>query len=79
MIEYFKFIEAMRATSSSTQKVEIIKDSNILIKKYLEYTYNPFKQYYVTSKTCIKNSHLKQVHSLSLFEVLDKLTGSNRT
>ena len=28
MIEYFKFIEAMRATSSSTQKVEIIKNAS---------------------------------------------------
>ena len=74
-----QFIDKMRSTSSSTKKVDIILDSNILIKKYLEYTYNPFKQYYVTSKTCIKNSHLKQVHSLSLFEVLDKLTNREVT
>mgnify|MGYP003624739386 FL=1 len=55
MIEYFKFIEAMRATSSSTQKVEIIKNASSDIHTLLEYTYNPFKQYYVTSKTCKKN------------------------
>ena len=67
------FIEKMRATSSSTDKVQIIKDSSPFIHKVLEYTYNPFKQYYVTSKTCIKNSHLKQNHSFNLFEVLDKL------
>ena len=67
------FIEKMRATSSSTDKVQIIKDSSPFIHKVLEYTYNPFKQFYVTSKTCIKNSHLKQNHSFSLFEVLDKL------
>ena len=48
----------MRATSSSTQKVEIIKGASSHIHTILEYTYNPFKQYYVTSKTCIKNSHL---------------------
>ena len=67
------FIEKMRATSSSTDKIQIIKDSSPFIHKVLEYTYNPFKQFYVTSKTCIKNSHLKQKHSFNLFEVLDKL------
>ena len=63
----------MRATSSSTDKVQIIKDASPFVHKALEYTYNPFKQFYVTSKTCIKNSHLKERHSLDLFEVLDKL------
>ena len=67
------FINRMRATSSSTDKVEIIKEASPFIHKALEYTYNPFKQFYVTSKTCIKNSHLKERHSLDLFEVLDKL------
>jgi DNA ligase-1 len=66
----------MRSTSSSTEKVGIIKEASPYAHKALEYAYNPYKQYYVTSKTCIKNSHLKQVHSLDLFEVLDKL--SNR-
>lgn len=68
-----QFIEEMRATSSSTDKVQIIKDASPFVHKALEYTYNPFKQFYVTSKTCIKNSHLKERHSLDLFEVLDKL------
>ena len=71
-----QFIDNMRSTSSSTEKVGIIKEASPYAHKALEYTYNPYKQYYVTSKTCIKNSHLKQVHSLDLFEVLDKL--SNR-
>jgi len=71
-----KFIEKMRSTSSSLEKVEIIKNSNDFIHKVLEATYNPYKQYYVTSKTCIKNSHLVKKHKLSLFEVLDML--SNR-
>ena len=68
-----QFIKEMRATSSSTDKVQIIKDASPFVHKALEYTYNPFKQFYVTSKTCIKNSHLKERHSLELFEVLDKL------
>ena len=73
MIELQNFIEAMRATSSSTDKVQIIKEASPFVHKTLEYTYNPFKQFHVTSKTCIKNSHLKERHGLDLFEVLDKL------
>ena len=73
------FIEKMRATSSSTDKVQIIKEASPFVHKALEYTYNPFKQFYVTSKTCIKNSHLKERHSLDLFEVLDKLTNREVT
>ena len=76
MQELKEFIENMRSTSSSLEKVEIIKNSSKFIHKVLEATYNPYKQYYVTSKTCIKNSHLVKKHKLSLFEVLDML--SNR-
>ena len=67
------FIEEMRATSSSTDKVQIIMEASPFVHKVLEYTYNPFKQFYITSKTCIKNSYLKERHGLDLFEVLDKL------
>ena len=74
MIELKEFIEQMRSTSSALEKIEIIKGSSEFIHKILEYTFNPFKQYYVTSKTCIKNANLKSNHSLDLFELLDKLT-----
>ena len=74
MIELTNFIEAMRATSSSTEKVQIIKDSSSYIHKILEYTYNPFKQYYVTSKTCIKNKDkINRIQDFTLFSVLDML------
>ena len=77
MVELQNFIDKMRATSSSTDKVQIIKDADPFIHKVLEYTYNPFKQYYVTSKTCIKNSQLINediAHlGLELFNVLDQL------
>ena len=72
-LDFNNFIDKMRATSSSTEKVQIIKNSNEFIHKVLEYTYNPFKQYYVTSKTCRKNITLVKQHNLDLFEVLDKL------
>ena len=83
MIELQNFIDNMRATSSSTDKVQIIKDAGPFIHKVLEYTYNPFKQYYVTSKTCIKNSQLINediAHlGLELFNVLDQLNTRNVT
>ena len=72
MIELSSFIEQMRSTSSANDKVEIIKNSSDFIHKILEYTYNPFKQYYVTSKTCIKNSDKITNHNYPIFEMLDK-------
>jgi len=80
MIELTNFIKAMRATSSSTDKVKIIKESSSYIHSILEYTYNPFKQYYVTSKTCIKNKDkINKDQNLTLFELLDKLTNREVT
>ena len=78
MTKLNQFIEDMRATSSSTQKVQIIKDADPFIHKVLEYTYNPFKQYYVTSKTCKKNSNLINERFSNgykdIFHLLDDLT-----
>ena len=68
------FIEEMRATSSSKEKVQIIKDASPFIHKVLEYTYNPFKQYYVTSKTCKKNGGKVGYDDYTLFALLDMLT-----
>ena len=74
MTELKEFIEKMRATSSSLEKVEIVKNSSPFIHKILEYTYNPFKQYHVTSKTCKKNSDKVALGHHTLFETLDYLT-----
>jgi DNA ligase 1 len=74
MTELKEFIEKMRATSSSLEKVKIVKDASPFIHKILEYTYNPFKQYYVTSKTCKKNSDKVALGHHTLFETLDYLT-----
>ena len=78
MTELNSFIEQMRSTSSANDKVEIIKNSSNFIHKILEYTYNPFKQFYVTSKTCIKNKDLIDYNFMNsdIFELLDSL--SNR-
>jgi len=76
MTELQNFIDDMRATSSSTDKIAIIARSSAFIHKVLEYTYNPFKQYYTTSKTCKKNSDKCYYDGRDLypFELLDSLS-----
>ena len=69
----------MRATSSSNEKVEILKQQSDFIKQVLEYTYNPYKQYHVTSKTCKKNSDKISYTDYTLFDLLDKLTNRDVT
>jgi DNA ligase-1 len=72
------FVEQMQATSSSLDKVEILKNldgfSEGFIIKVLEYTYNPYKQYNVTSKTIKKNPDLHRIGYVDLFYLLDALS-----
>jgi DNA ligase-1 len=79
MKEVKDFVEQMRATSSSNEKVEILKQQSDFIKQVLEYTYNPYKQYHVTSKTCKKNIHLHSHCNHTLFGLLDILTNRKAT
>ena len=79
MIELTNFIEAMRATSSSTEKSAIIARSSTFIHNVLHATYNPYKQYYVTSKTCKKNHDKIKKGNVGLFELLDKLSSREVT
>ena len=68
------FIEQMRDTSSSLEKIEILKQQSDFIKKVLEYTYNPYKQYHLTSKTLIKNKDIVEKSGyFDLFYLLDAL------
>jgi DNA ligase 1 len=80
MQELKQFIEKMRATSSSLDKVEILKKQSNFIKEVLEYTYSPYKQYNVTSETCKKNSKLVEMGPITpLFKLLDKLSNREAT
>ena len=79
MIELFNFINEMRSTSSATDKIAIITRSSAFIHKVLEATYNPYKQYHVTGKTCKKNNDLldKTVFDFmdgDIFKLLNSLT-----
>jgi len=68
------FIEEMKATSSTNDKKEILKkyDSPSL-RRLFEYTYSPFKQYYVTSDNLKKRADLIADTHTDLFSLLDDL------
>lgn len=69
-----QFIEEMKATSSTNDKKDIIKryDSQYF-RKVLNYTYHPFKKYYVTSDNLKKHSDLIFDCYDTLFQMLDDL------
>jgi len=79
MTQLQDFIDEMRGTSSATDKIAIIARSSTFIHNVLEATYNPYKQYHVTSKTCIKNNDLidRTVFNFmdgDIFKLLNSLT-----
>ncbi len=71
-----KFVDEMKSTSSLNEKKVIIDSikTDKFITSSLNYTYDPYKKYYVTSKTCKKNSGLFKynLHN-DLFDLLDDL------
>ena len=80
MKELKDFVDEMRATSSSLEKVKILKKQSNYIQGILEFTYNPYKQYHVTSKTCIKNKDIVTPYfGKTLFDLLDDLTNRHMT
>ncbi len=74
--ELKQFVDKMKNTSSLNEKkviIESIKD-NEFITKALNYTFDPYKKYYVTSKTCKKNKDkVDLVQDFTLFSMLDML------
>lgn len=77
------FIDLSNESNSNTDKlaaIEAFKDNqNVLLA--LQYTYDPFKQYYVTSKNCKKRNDLIAPFSTydNLFSMLDDLAGRQIT
>jgi len=71
------FVREMKANSKTTVKKEIIhiyKGHSFLVK-LVQYTYDPFRVYHVTSKTCRANPNLcdpNQCHD-TIFDLLDDL------
>jgi len=71
-----KFVEEMKSTSSLNEKKVIIDSikNDEFITSSLNYTYDPYKKYYVTSKTCKKNNGLFKYNLYNnLFDLLDDL------
>ena len=74
LIKLATFIEEMKATSSTNSKKEILKKhDSFFLRRVLEYVYNPFKQFNVTSDNLRKNSNLSDNVYSDLFVMLDDL------
>ena len=71
------FVKEMKANSKTTVKKEIINryKEDSFLKKLVQYTYDPFKVYHITSKTCRANPDLLDVvHGYdNIFALLDDL------
>ena len=71
------FVDEMKKNSSLIAKKAIINayGKNPFIKSALVYAYDPYKKYYVTSKTCKKNKELCDMNKIhdSIFHLLNDL------
>ncbi len=81
--ELQEFVNKMKSTSSLLEKkviIDSVKD-NKFITASLNYTYDPYKKYYVTSKTCKKNFNLRDPNYIhgTIFELLNDLNSRTYT
>jgi DNA ligase-1 len=77
------FIIKSNETNSNTDKINVIKEFSQYpeVVKAFEYTYSPFKKYYVTSKNCQTRNELvasKNIYD-NIFDLLDSLNNRNIT
>jgi DNA ligase-1 len=79
----YDFVEQSNSTNSNTEKLEVLKTYTKydVVRKALLYTYDPYKQYYVTSKNCKKRNDLVAPENLydDFFSLLDDLNDRNIT
>ena len=75
-----QFVNEMQATSSSLDKVEILKKYKDIpnFQALLKATYDPYFQYYVTSKSCLKHRDMAaepngEITEESIIFILDAL------
>ncbi len=71
----YDFIKDMNASTSSNDKIDLIRFSKPEVRKVLFYTYNTFQQYNITPKVLDKRLDLCNKHTKfeSVFELLDSL------
>jgi len=69
------FILKMNCSTSSNDKVDIMRSSSHEVRKVLYYTYNTFMQYNITSKNLEKRKDLANLDTkfVSIFDLLDSL------
>lgn len=69
-----RLVFELNQTNSSNDKAKVLA-RHPECKKILRYTYNPFKQYYLTSSNLKKNAHLNdpEVRYTNLYQMLDDL------
>ena len=72
LAELHIFVEQMQATSSSLEKVEILKKQSGFIQGVLNYTYDAYKQYNLTGKTLIKLTLLADPDTYHEITILDR-------
>jgi len=73
------FIEDMNKTNSTLDKKEVLKKYPEM-KEMLEWVYNPFKQFYVTSDNIKKNITLtSQIEYKDIFKLLNDLSSRKET
>ena len=82
------FVNEMKNTSSLNNKKDILKQvkNDIFITSALRYTYNPYLQYNVSGKNCMKNIGLGASKTLTdekgifnIFDLLDALSTRSAT
>ena len=78
-----EFVDKSNSTNSNTDKLNVIKEYSNQpdVLKVLQYTYDTFKQYYVTSKNCKKRSDLVLPFGTykDIFSLLDALSSRQIT
>ena len=69
------FIKESNSSNSNNDKLKVLEKYTQyeIVRKVLNYTYNTFKQYHVTSKNCQKNKELSESGYTDLFTLLDDL------
>ena len=74
----FNIFEQISKTNSRNEKEDILKQNadNELLKKVLEYTYNPFKIYGIGEKS-FKDADIAEVSDLNIIQLLDYLLENN--
>jgi DNA ligase-1 len=71
-------VSELQSTTSTNEKVEIIRNhcnDNGELRKIIQYAYNPFYQFHLTSTNCVKHSGLVTYSKkdVDIFSILDDL------